>query len=91
MLTHAAALCSDAQTMPALTVRPDAATLARLDAFAAKLRAETPGLRVSRNAAALILITRALDASGIRAAAEPRLKRAAPVAKKGAKRKARKP
>ena len=67
--------------------RAEPALLARIDAFATQVMGEHPGLDVSRTDAIVMLLTEALNARGIEAPAE---KRAAPGAKKGAKR-ARKP
>ena len=67
--------------------RAEPALLARIDAFAADMMRDHPGLNVSRTDAIVMLLTEALNARSIDAPAE---KRAAPAAKKGAKR-ARKP
>lgn len=61
--------------------RADTALLARIDAFAASIMGEYPGLNVSRTDAIVMLLTEALNARGIGGGAP---------AKKGAK-KARKP
>lgn len=74
--------------------------LARVDAYTEVLRGRTPGLRVSRQQAIEVLLTRALDADDVTAppptpAVENLApKRSAPAAKKkkkGATPKARKP
>jgi hypothetical protein len=82
--------------------KADPALLARIDAFAAQVMSEHPGLNVSRTDAIVMLLTEALNARGVASGGEgaasspaparrPTSKRAAPAAKKGAKPKARKP
>ena len=81
---------------PALDMAPkvqagfkaDPALLARVDAFAAEVMSQHPGLNVSRTDAMVMLLTEALNARGIDV---PEPERAAGAAKKGAKRKAKKP
>jgi hypothetical protein len=68
--------------------KSDSALLARIDAFAAEMMRDHPGLNVSRTDAIVMLLTEALNARGVETPAE---KRTAPTAKKGAKRTARKP
>ena len=45
-----------------ISARVDDATLARIDAFAAKLRAKAKGARITRHAATQIIIERGLQA-----------------------------
>ena len=50
----------------AVSVRMDEALAARVDAFAAQLMTERPGLKVSRTEAIAVLLTEALDAKKVR-------------------------
>ena len=63
--------------------KAEPALLDRIDAFAASMRRDHPGLNMNRTDAIVMLITEALNARGIEGDAPP-------AAKKGAK-KARKP
>ncbi len=52
----------------ALAFRLPADLVARIDAYAAKLSNETPGLEITRVVAVKALLTQALDALGVQAA-----------------------
>lgn len=57
-------------TVP-LAFRLPADLVARIDAYAAKLSGDEPGLEITRVVAVKALLTQALDAQGIQAAASP--------------------
>lgn len=80
--------------------KADPALLARIDAFAARVMSEHPGLNVSRTDAIVMLLTEALNARGVASGEQstastpprpPTPKRAASAAKKGGKPRAPKP
>lgn len=52
-----------------VSFRLSADLVARIDAYVAKLSSETPGLEITRVVAVKALLTQALDALGIQAAA----------------------
>jgi hypothetical protein len=68
--------------------KADPALIERIDAFAASIMGEHPGLNVSRTDAIVMLLTEALNARGIDG---PEASAPAGAPKKGAKSKARKP
>lgn len=61
-LTFADVLLRTMITTVPISVRADPALVNRVEAFAAEVMAERPGLKVTRTAAILMLVTEALDA-----------------------------